>query len=227
MNKIGGISSELSSGFDELDDDVFDLDTPIRPNEVPGTQRPVYSSQLSSFAFTFDRVQSANRSVASNDDDSGLNSSMTTSESFSPFNNFNFDAQTSPFTFSTPSQQIVERRNGNSEPIETPNTPETDETKTDSDENSSSDCEIHNSEEVATNSGESFDESKYLSFIPASIRSWYNRIHEKCTDYSFAHYIAGQMCHRTFPIDCYHSAKLGLMLSIISTHVGQNCQIYL
>lgn len=204
-----------------MDDDLFDLDTPIRP--VADCKNQVYSSQLS-FPINCEWQPSQNLSLHGSDGDSGLNFSMTTFEPVSPLSSYVFDALPTPITFNTPntSQQIVGRNEKNSQPNETNRTTESEGMS----ENSSSDCENIHSEESAPNSEEeSIGELSFLSCIPFSILDLFRQVHEKYSDYSFAHLIAGQLCHRMFPIDCYQSVKLGLMLSIISTHVSRNYQI--
>lgn len=219
MNKNSQTSVEFSSGFDELDDDLFDLNAPIRP--VAKFEAQVYSSQLS-FPANFGQNPSPNLSLSASDDDSGLNLSMITDEPVSPLSSCFFDALSVPITFNTSnsSQPNLGRKEDNLQ------TSGTNKNSYELDENLSSDFEIIESDESEQNSEqESIGELSFLSCIPFSILNLFRLVHEKYSDYSFAHLIAGQMCHRTFPVDCYQSVKLGLMLSIISTHVSWNHRI--
>lgn len=223
MNKNCEKSSKFSSGFDEqLDDDFFDFDAPIRPNVE--TEEQIYTSQLS-FAISFGKMPSMqDLSFGLSGSDSGFHFSMNTIRPPSPMNSV-FDAHTLPDSFETQnlSQPIVEQNETNLQSNGIQTTTESEKETNDLLENSSNECEIMDSEENVPDSGEElFDEMKFLSCIPSSILSLYRQIHEKCSDYSFAYAIAAQMCHRTLPTDCYHSAKLGLMLSIISTQVSRN-----
>lgn len=218
MNTIYQKSSDCSSGFDELDDDVFDLEAPIRSDVEPGNE--VYSSQLS-FAINFEAEPSPNYEFVASDTDSGFNFSLTSLEPESSESNCGFDTDSTPFAQICP-QPIVERNEEKSESNGSQRASKSEEGTNDSSGNSLSQCEINNLEETDPNSDEeSIGETTFLSCIPDSILSVYRRIHEKFSDYSFAYVIAGQMCHRTFPFECYHSVKLGLMLSVISTHVSR------
>lgn len=226
MNKISPNTVEFSSGFDELDDDFLDLDAPIRP--MAELEDQVYSSQLS-FPAIFGKEPSPNLSLMSSDGDSGFNLSMTTIEPVSPLSSCIFDAPSIPITFNTPnlSQQIYGRNEANSKLSGTSRTTALESVSNDLAGNSSSYCEIIDSDGSAPNSEEeSIGELAFLSCIPVSILKLFRQVRDKYSDYSFAHLIAAQMCHRTFPIDSYQSMKLGLMLSIISTHVSRNCRIY-
>lgn len=221
MNKNSQTSVEFSSGFDELDDDLFDFDAPIRP--VAKFEVQVYSSQLS-FPASFGQNPSSN---LSSDDDSGLNLSMATDEPVSPLSSCFFDALSVPITFNTPnsSQPNFGSNEENLQPNATNKTSYELDRMT-NDENVSSDFEIIESDKSAPNSEqESIGELSFWSCIPFPILNLFRQVHEKYSDYSFANIVAGQMCHRTFPVDCYQSVKLGLMLSIISTHVSRNHRI--
>lgn len=214
MNKTSQKSTDMSSGFDELDDDLFDVDAPIKPSVEHEDQ--VYSSQLS-FPVTFRKDLGQNLSFVSRDDDSGLNSSPSMIEPVSPVINPVFGAESLSSSFYTPnaSQSTIGE---NAEHDGTPNTTGWEGERTDS----STEFEFMDSEEIAPNSDEGSEEFPFVSSIPQSILKLHRGIreYEKCTDYAFAYAIAGQMCLRTFPYDCFHSAKLALTLSIISTHVS-------
>lgn len=218
MNTICQKSSDSSSGFDELDDDVFDLEAPIRSDLGPGIE--VYSSQLS-FAINFEAQPSPNYEFVASDTDSGFNLSFTSLERVSSVSDCGYDTNCSPIA-QVSSQPITEQYEENSESNGTQRASGSEVGTIDSFENSSSQREIIYKEEIDSNfEEESIGEAAFLSCIPDSILSIHRRIHEVCTDYSFAYVMAGQMCHRTFPFDCYHSVKLGLMLSVISTHVSR------
>lgn len=207
-------AESASSGFDEFDDELFDLDAPIRPDVQPEEQ--VYTSQLS-FPDNFGIQNLQNASLFDSDVDSGLSFALPSIDPLSQLTDSVFDANSSPFSIiyrtQNPSQQIVKQNDENPEANEA----QTENEMIHSHENASDEC----GDETATNSdGDSVVELQFLSCIPQSIINLYRIIRQKYSDYSFVHVIAGQMCHRTFPMDCFHSVKLGLMLSIISTHVS-------
>lgn len=229
MNQSKEFQFSESSGFDEFDK-IFDLDQPITSNHLINlTENILYDSQLNNIQSKLARIETnTNQNV---EIDSGLSQSyhsqgfsyqfeitnsfeiINTQEGLSEIND------DSIIDICASAEEQLLNFNSSNELIEC-------DMETNASNKFATTCNSTNSEQHNRLNRQpklKISMQMTVSDIPTSIVRLYQSMKENHSDYSFAHAFAAQMCQQSFPMDCYNSLKLGLLLSIISLNVCHLC----